>query len=152
MGNLVLKSSAFKNNEFIPSRHTCDDDDDVNPLIEILGIAEGTQSLVLIMDDPDAPSGTWDHWILWNIDPKTHYIPEDSVPAGAVQGKTSFGKERYGGPCPPRGDKPHRYKFRVYALDTELDLPEGSSKADVEKAMEGHILDEVVLTGLYQRK
>ncbi|MCP6719801.1 MAG: YbhB/YbcL family Raf kinase inhibitor-like protein [Patescibacteria group bacterium] len=151
MGNLLLKSSAFKNNGLIPAKYTCDGED-VNPLIEILNVPEGAKSTVLIMDDPDAPAGTWDHWILWNIDPKTHYIPEDSVPGSALQGKTSFSREGYGGPCPPKGDKAHRYMFRVFALDVMLDIPEGSPKTEVLKAMEGHVLDKTVFTGLYQRK
>lgn len=108
--------------------------------------------MVLIMDDPDAPAGTWDHWIMWNIEPKTHYIEEGSLPAGAVLGTTSFGRTGYGGPCPPRGDKPHRYMFKAYALDNVLDLDEGVSKSELLKAMEGHVLDEGLLIGLYARK
>lgn len=151
MGNLLLKSSAFKGGGFIPAKHTCDGED-VNPLIEILNVPEGTKSTVLIMDDPDAPAGTWDHWILWNMDPKTHYIPEDSVPGSALQGKTSFSRPGYGGPCPPKGDKAHRYMFKVYALDVLLDLAEGASKQELLQAMEGHILEQGTLTGLYARK
>jgi Raf kinase inhibitor-like YbhB/YbcL family protein len=151
MGNLVLKTSAFKEGGTIPKKHTCDGDD-VNPMLEIKNVPEGTKSLALIVDDPDATRGApWDHWIVWNIPPKTQYILEDSVPAGAVQGTTSFGYKKYGGPCPPKGSKPHRYMFKLYALDTELDLPEGATKAELEKAMEGHILDQTVLVGLYQR-
>lgn len=151
MGKIVLKSSAFKNNEFIPAKYTCEGEN-INPLIEILNAPSETKSLVLIMDDPDAPAGTWDHWIMWNIDPKTHYIPEDSVPQGAVLGTTSFGRTGYGGPCPPKGDKPHRYMFKVYALDALLDLPEGASKSELLSAMEGHVIDEGLLVGLYGRK
>jgi len=147
----ILKSAAFKDNDFIPAQYTCEGEN-VNPLLEILNAPEGTQSLALIMEDPDAPRGTWDHWILWNIDPRTHYILQDTVPMRAVQGKTSFGALRYGGPCPPRGDKPHRYLFKVYALDVILDLPEGAEKAELEKALVGHIRGETTLTGLYQRK
>ena len=152
MGNLVIKSSAFKNNDFIPTRHTCDGDN-VNPFIEILNAPAETKSIALIMDDPDATGGvTWVHWLLWNMEPKTHYIPEDNVPGNAVLGTTSFGKIKYGGPCPPRGSEPHRYMFKVYALDSVLDLAEGALKEDLEKAMEGHVLDDGVLIGLYQRK
>lgn len=168
MGNIILKSSSFKNNDFIPIRHTCDGEN-VNPLIEILNAPAETKSLILIMDDPDArllapersdggqapavpPGGGWDHWLLWNIDSKTNYIEEESLPAGAVMGKNSFGKENYGGPCPPIGSKPHHYNFKVYALDALLELAAGSSKQDLLKAMEGHVLDSGVLTGLYQRK
>ena len=151
MGNLLLKSSSFKNGAFIPAKHTCDGED-VNPLIEILNVPEGTKSLTFIIDDPDAPAGTWDHWILWNIDPRTHYIPEDTVPGNALQGKTSFSRPGYGGPCPPKGDRAHRYMFKVYALDVLLDLAEGASKPELLQAMEGHILEQGVLTGLYARK
>ncbi len=152
MGEINLKSSAFKPGGEIPSKYTCDGEN-INPLVEILGIPEGTKGLAFVVDDPDATSGgVWDHWLLWNIDPKTHYVPEDSVPAGAVQGKTSFGKEKYGGPCPPRGDKAHRYRFKVYALDALLDLSEGASKNELEEAMRDHILDEAELVGFYARK
>lgn len=149
---LILKSSAFKDKEFIPLKHTCDGDD-VNPLLEIRNVPQGTKSLSLIIDDPDATRGIpWDHWILWNINPKTQYIDEDTVPAGALQGTTASGYMKYGGPCPPRGSKPHRYMFKLYALDIELDVPEGLISADLQKLMQGHVLAETVLTGLYQRK
>lgn len=149
MGNLSIRSSAFKEGEFMPPKYTCDGDN-INPLLEIRGVPENAKSLVLIMEDPDAPAGTWDHWILWNISPKTQYIAEDSQPEGSRQGKTSFGKNQYGGPCPPPG-KPHRYYFKVFALDTTLNLPDDATKKDVEKAMEGHILDQASLMGLYKR-
>lgn len=151
-GNFILKSSVFKQNEIIPSKFTCDGDD-VNPMLEIRNAPTGTKSFALIVDDPDATRGTpWDHWILWNINPKTQYISEDNVPAGAVQGMTSFGHPKYGGPCPPKGSRPHRYIFKLYALDTELDLPEGSIKEQLVKATEGHIINQTKLIGLYQRK
>lgn len=148
---MKLKSAAFKDGGFIPPKFTCDGEN-INPLIEIVGLSENIKSMVLIVDDPDAPAGTWDHWIMWNIDPKTSYIHEDSIPAGAVEGTTSFGKPKYGGPCPPKGDKPHRYIFKLYALDTTLELPEETTKQELEQAMEGHILEQTTLTGLYQRK
>jgi len=148
----AIKSSVFKDGEFIPSRYTCDGEN-INPLLEIKNVPPGTKSLVLIMDDPDATRGvTWDHWLLFNIDPKTHYIAEDSVPVGAYQGRNSWGNINYGGPCPPRGSKPHRYFFKVYALDTLLDLPEGATKQEIEQAMKNHIIAEAVLIGLYQRE
>lgn len=151
MANFELKSSAFRNNEPIPGRYTCDGED-VNPLLEIKNAPENAKSLVLIVDDPDATGGvTWDHWLLFNIDPRTQYIAEGSVPSGALQGKNSWGRANYGGPCPPRGAKTHRYMFKLYALDTQLDLPEGASKQEIEKAMEGHIIDRATLIGLYQR-
>ncbi|MDI6820818.1 MAG: YbhB/YbcL family Raf kinase inhibitor-like protein [Patescibacteria group bacterium] len=152
MGNLLLKSSSFKQNETIPSKHTCDGDN-VNPLLEIRNAPPETKSLVLIVDDPDAThGGVWDHWLVWNITPKTQYIDEDTVPAHAIQGKNSFGNQKYGGPCPPKGTGSHRYMFKLFALDTELDLKEGSTKTELEKAITGHILDQTVLTGLYSRK
>ncbi len=150
MGTLVLKSAVFKEGGTIPEKYTCDGEN-INPLIEIVGTPENTKSMVLIVDDPDAPAGTWDHWIMWNIDPKTSYIHEDSIPAGAVQGNTSFGKPRYGGPCPPKGDKPHRYVFKLYTLDAMLDLPETATRQELEQAMKGHILAQTTLTGKYKR-
>lgn len=151
MNSLHLKSSAFKDSDLIPSKHTCDGEN-VNPLLEIQGTPEGTKSLALIVDDPDATGGvTWDHWLLWNIDPRTQYISEDTLPSGAVQGKNSFSKIKYGGPCPPKGTAPHRYMFKLYALDTILDLSEGEEKQALEEAMLGHILDETILTGFYGR-
>lgn len=152
MGNIVVKSSAFKNNGSIPAKYTCDGDN-VNPFIEILNAPPETKSIALIMDDPDATGGvTWVHWLLWNMEPKTHYIPEDNVPGNALLGKTSFGKVSYGGPCPPKGSKPHRYMFKVYVLDILLDLDEGATKEELLKMMENHILDEGLLVGLYGRK
>ena len=151
-GNLTIKISSFKNGDFIPPKYTCDSDN-INPMIEFLNIPENTKSLLLLVDDPDASSGgVWNHWLMWNIEPKTHYIPEDSIPFGAKQGVTSFNKQKYNGPCPPRGSGPHRYFFKVYALDTMLDLPEGGNKADAEKAMAGHIIEQAEFMGLYSRK
>jgi len=146
---MKISSPAFEDNSPIPSKYTCDGED-INPPLEIKHIPEGTQSLVLIVDDPDAPSGTFLHWLVWNISPETNFIKENSLPAGAVQGKNDFGKENYGGPCPPFGQ--HRYFFRLYALDKKLNLPVGSKLKEVEKAMQGHILGESQLVGLYQRK
>ncbi|MBW2992325.1 YbhB/YbcL family Raf kinase inhibitor-like protein [Candidatus Woesearchaeota archaeon] len=145
MGNLKLTSPVFENNGNIPAKYTCQGDD-VNPELSIEGIPGGTKSLVLIVDDPDAPMGTWDHWVVWNIKP-TDKIKENSVPG--VQGMNDFGKHDYGGPCPPSGT--HRYMFKLYALDTELDIDESAHKKDVEKAMEGHILAKTQLIGLYQK-
>lgn len=147
---MELKSAAFKDGGFIPPKFTCDGEN-INPLIEVVGVPENTKSMVLIIDDPDAPAGTWDHWIMWNIDPKTSYIHEDSVPAGAVEGTTSFGKPKYGGPCPPKGDKPHHYIFKLYALDTTLELPEETTKQELEQTMKGHVLAQATLTGKYKR-
>lgn len=132
-------------NGVIPVKYTCDGAD-INPPLRIEGIPEGTHSLVLIVDDPDAPGGTWDHWIVWNI-PLVETIEEDSVPG--TEGLNDFKTQSYGGPCPPSGT--HRYFFKVYALDTTLDLPTTSTKTDVEQAMIGHILANGELIGLYSR-
>jgi len=148
-GEISLTSPAFSHNETIPTKYTCQGED-INPPLEIKNIPPGVKSLVLIVDDPDAPMGTWDHWIVWNISPQILKIEEGRLPQGALQGKNDFGKLEYGGPCPPPG-KPHRYFFKLYALDTLLNLPQGSSKEEVEKAMEGHILGQTFLIGLYQR-
>jgi Raf kinase inhibitor-like YbhB/YbcL family protein len=148
MGNLSLASPAFQDNGDIPAKFTCQGDD-INPPLEIGNVPGGAKSLVLIMDDPDAPMGTWDHWVVWNIAPETSGVPEDSVPQGAVQGRNSWGRSDYGGPCPPSGK--HRYVFRLYALDTGLDLSGSSGKADVQKAMEGHVIGKTQLVGLYQK-
>ncbi len=145
MERLEVRSPAFGNNERIPKRYTCDGED-VNPPLEILGVPEGTQSIVLIMDDPDAPGGTWDHWVVWNISPDTK-IRENSSPG--IVGVNSWGQNSYGGPCPPSGT--HRYFFRAYALDTKLDIPSSSRKRDVEEAMRGHVLAKGELVGLYSR-
>ncbi|GAG65703.1 unnamed protein product, partial [marine sediment metagenome] len=108
------------------------------------------KSLVLIVDDPDAPAKTWVHWTVWNIDPKTTEILENSIPQDAVEGVTDFGTSGYGGPCPPSGT--HRYFFKLYALDTTLDLSSSATVEDIQEAMEGHILDSVELIGLYECK
>jgi hypothetical protein len=146
---MKISSPAFDNNSKIPEKYTCDGEN-VNPPLKIEGVPKEAKSLVLIVDDPDAPMGTFLHWLVWNIPPETNFIEENSLPEGAVQGKNDFGKENYGGPCPPFGT--HRYFFKLYALDKVLNLPEGSSLKEVEKEMEGHILDQAQLVGLYQRK
>ena len=144
-GSLQITSPAFGHNQTIPREYTCQGAD-VNPILEIRGIPPGAKSLALIMDDPDAPMGTWDHWLVYNI-PPAEKIERNSIPGAQV--KNSFGKLNYGGPCPPSGT--HRYFFKLYALDTTLTLPPASKKA-LEKAMEGHILDEAQLTGLYKKQ
>ncbi len=147
VNKMKISSPAFEDNGDIPDRYTCQGQD-VNPELNIEGIPENAKSLVLIMDDPDAPAGTWDHWIVFNI-PIIAKIEENSVPQGAVQGKNSWGKSNYGGPCPPSGQ--HRYLFKLYALDTTLELDTNSDKSNVEQAMQGHILAEAKLIGLYSK-
>jgi Raf kinase inhibitor-like YbhB/YbcL family protein len=146
---MKLTSPAFLNNQFIPLKYTCDGED-INPALDISGVPAGSRSITLIMDDPDAPAGTWVHWVVWNINPKTTDIAEGSVPKGAIEGVTSFGKVGYGGPCPHQGT--HHYKFKLYALDAVIDLDSSAEKEDLERAMEGHILGQTLLVGLYERK
>jgi len=146
--NMKLTSSAFENEGAIPSEFTCDGDG-ISPPLAISEVPENTKTLALISDDPDAPAGMWVHWVVFNIPPDTKEIPQGTEPQG-VQGNTDFGRTGYGGPCPPSGT--HRYFFKLYALDTELDLPEGSIKGEVEQAMEGHILAQTELMGKYQRQ
>jgi len=146
-GHMQLSSSAFGQNQAIPSAYTCDGAN-INPPLEIAGVPQGAQSLALIVDDPDAPMGTWVHWVVFNIPASTTAIEEDSVPGET--GNTNFGDDRYGGPCPPSGT--HRYFFKLYALDTRLSLPQGAKKQALEKAMQGHVLAKAELIGVYKRK
>ncbi len=146
---MEIKSPAFKNKQSIPAKYTCDGKN-ISPPLEINDLPENTKSLVLISDDPDAPAGTWIHWTVWNINPRTRKIPEANIPQGAVQGITSFGTSGYGGPCPPSGS--HRYFFKVYALDTKLDLDSSAKIEDLESAIKGHVLDKAELIGTYERK
>jgi Raf kinase inhibitor-like YbhB/YbcL family protein len=145
MQNLSVSSPAFEHNKLIPAKYTCDGED-VSPPLTITGAPEDTRSLVLIVDDPDAPMGTWDHWVVWNI-PPTRSIAEDTVPG--TEGMNTYRRHSYGGPCPPGGT--HRYFFKVYALDTLLSLSSNATKRDVEKAMQGHVLAKGELIGLYRR-
>lgn len=148
-----LKSPAFGYGEPIPRRYTCDGED-VSPPLEWTDPPAGTVSFALIMDDPDAPVGTWDHWVLFDIPADVRSLPEGvppdaEPPQGGRHGQNSWRRLGYGGPCPPGGT--HRYFFRLYALDTTLDLPSGATKGDVLQAMEGHILGQAELMGTYSR-
>jgi len=147
--NMLIASAAFERNSSIPKKYTCDGEN-VNPPLTFSGVPENAKSLALIMDDPDAPRGTWVHWTMWNIDPSTINITVGSVPAGAVEGTTSSGKSGYGGPCPPSGT--HHYYFKLYALDTTLNLNKSLEKQGLESAMEGHVLGQAELVGLYSRE
>ena len=149
MGELRITSPAFAPGEAIPARYTCDGAD-VSPPLTMAGVPEKARSLALIMDDPDAPVGTWVHWVAWNMAPKNGEIHEHSTPAGGVEGRNSWQRNDYGGPCPPSGS--HRYYFKLYALDTLLDLPPSAGKADLERAMRGHVLAEAQLMGTYRRR
>ena len=148
MKGLQLVSPVFKHNEFIPEKYTCDGKD-INPPLLIENIPSGTKSMALIVDDPDAPAGTWVHWVVWNISPDTKEMKESSVPEGAQQGVNDFRKHQYGGPCPPSGT--HRYFFKLYALDTMLNLGSKAKKSDLEQAMKGHILEKTELVGRFRR-
>lgn len=148
-GTMRISSPAFGDDAKIPLAHACDGKN-VSPPLVISGVPKGARSLALIMDDPDAPYGTWTHWTVWNIPPSTTRIDEASAPQGAIQGKTSFGTSGYGGPCPPFGT--HRYFFKLYALDARLTLPETADAAALEKAMRGRVLDQAGLVGLYAKQ
>lgn len=150
---MKLKSSAFSPNGKIPSVYSCQGKD-INPPLEIEDVPKDAKSLVLIMDDPDVPQnvrkdGMWVHWVVFNIDPSLKKIEENSKPFG-TQGKNTGGKLGYMGPCPP--DREHRYYFKLYALDSKLNLPEGTTKENVLKAMENHLIVETHLIGLYEQK
>ena len=147
-GLMKLTSNAFAHNEIIPSKYTCDGEN-INPALLIEGVPEGTKELMFIVDDPDAPTGTWIHWTMWNIPPDTKEIMEDSIPSGAKEGLTSFGSIGYGGPCPPAGTGTHRYSFRAYALDKILSLSEGASLDELENEISTSVIDRAEIIGLY---
>ena len=151
---LELESPTFEAQATIPTKYTCDGPD-VSPPLSWNDQPKGTKSFTIICDDPDAPGGTWVHWVLYDLPPDTSGLPEDvpktkTLDNEAKQGTNDFRSIGYGGPCPPRGPA-HRYFFKLYALDAKLDLPPGKTKRDVEKAIEGHILASAELVGLYKR-
>ena len=146
---MKITSSVFQEGGNIPSKFTCDGAD-VNPALRFEGAPAESKSLLLIVDDPDAPVGLFTHWLVWNIDPKTSEIAENSAPGGAVQGTNDFPKKGYGGPCPPSGT--HRYYFKIFALDQSLDLKPGAKRAEVDAAMRGHVIAQGELMGRYSRK
>ena len=142
-----MSSSAFENGGIIPPEFTCDGEN-VSPPLNITNVPKNSKTLSIIMDDPDAPMGTFTHWIVWNIPPhKTQFTRAEKF--DFIQGRTSFGTEEYGGPCPPSGI--HRYFFKIYALDIKLDLKQGSGVKELQDAMSGHIIAESVLIGKYSR-
>lgn len=151
---LGVTSAAFAHMGAIPSAHTCDERDALVPL-DIANIPPEAKSLAIIMDDPDVPKslrpdGNWDHWLIWNLPPTTTSIREGKLPPNAVQGKNSWGRNDWGGPCPP--DREHRYFFKVFALDTWLSIPPSSGKPEMLRAMEGHVIGYGELVGRYERK
>jgi len=149
MGELKIISSAFPSDGSIPAKYTCDGAD-LSPPLEIGDVPAPAKSLALIVDDPDAPVGNWVHWVVWNIDPGIREVGEGKVPARGIEGKNDWGRNSYGGPCPPSGT--HRYFFKLFALDTTLNLGHATTKKDLERAMEGHILARGQLIGLYKRR
>ena len=151
---IKITSSVFEDGGLIPSKYTCDGAD-VSPPLQWDSVPEGTKSIALICDDPDAPMGTWVHWVLFNLPAETKELaenipPDRTLPNGAKQGTSDFGRIGYGGPCPPSGT--HRYFFKIYALDAEVGLEAGASKSQLLGAMEGHILTQGQLIGKYRRQ
>ena len=150
---MKIMSDAFRDGRPIPQKYTCDGDD-VSPPLEWSDVPEETRTLALVCDDPDAPMGTWVHWVIFNIPGNVKALsecvpPERELPDGARQGMNDFKKIGYGGPCPPSGM--HRYFFKLYALDDKLDLPSGATKAHVMIAMEKHVIGQAHLMGTYLR-
>lgn len=145
--HLEIVSPVFRDGSQIPPQYTCRGQN-VNPPLNVFNPPKGTESLTLIMHDPDAVSGDFLHWLVWDIPPATESIPVNSVPVGAIQGLNGTGQPGYTGPCPPHGTGKHRYIFDFYALDTTLDLPANSRIEDVIKAQKGHLLDHGALSGI----
>jgi len=151
MESFVCTSPSFKHKGGIPKKFTCEGEN-ISPALEWKNAPKNTQSFALIVDDPDAPAGTWVHWVVFNIPGTQTHIPEGQLPKGAQQGTTSFKKQEYGGPCPPVGHGIHHYHFKLYALKTKLTVDDGADKSMVEKAMQGNILAQTELVGTYERK
>src|SRR6266496_364898 len=145
---MKITSSAFQQSGNIPSKFSCDGAN-TNPPLQISDVPPEAKSLVLVVDDPDAPSGLFTHWMLWNISPQNNTIAEGSTPKG-VHGTNDFGKSGYGGPCPPSGT--HRYYFKIFALDRELELSAGAKRSQLDAAMKGHVVAQGELMGRYARK
>ena len=145
---MTITSPAFAEGQVIPKKYSCDGDG-VNPPLEINNVPAQAKSLALVVEDPDAPTGTWTHWLVWNIDPRATSIAENSVPSGAIQGKGSSGQNVFGAPCPPSGT--HRYYFRAYALDGKLTIPSFSDVAAFRQAIDARIIQEADLMGTYVR-
>jgi len=144
--DMKINTNAFPEGGVIPDKYARQGSN-MNPPLHLDDIPSRARSLALIVDDPDAPSGTFNHWVIYNIDPKTHDIKENSVPVIATQGRNDFGDVEYDGPQPPSGE--HRYFFKAFALDTVLDLPRGARRQELEKAMEGHVLEQAATMGRY---
>jgi len=147
--SMRIESNIFVHNSMIPAQYTCDGDGKRVPL-KIFGVPESAKSLALIVDDPDAPNGDFVHWIIWNIDPKTSIIESDDIPKGAIEGHTNLNKPGWVAPCPPSGT--HHYNFKLFALDRLLSISEKSTKTDLMHAMDGYVIENATLAGLYERK
>jgi len=145
---MTITSSAFEHNHPMPSKYTCDGSN-INPSLSFTQVPKEAESLVLLVDDPDAVSGIWHHWIVYNMESTVSEIPENASTVPGSEGITSFGKSGYGGPCPPSGK--HRYFFKLLALDIKLELPEGATYNEFQSAIENHIIDQAELIGLYSR-
>lgn len=148
MAGFTLESSAFGHAQPIPSRNSCDGED-LSPPLRWTQVPDGAQSLALLVDDPDAPAGVFTHWVAWGLGPAAGGLGEGEAAPG--EGRNDFGRVGYGGPCPPRGHGRHRYVFRLYALDDELDLDSSAGKAELEQAIAGHVLTTAELVGTYER-
>jgi Raf kinase inhibitor-like YbhB/YbcL family protein len=149
MADFSLTSSVFENGREIPRGHTCEGDD-TSPPLAWSDLPAGTRSLALVVDDPDAPGGTFTHWLAWDVEPGSGGLGEGE--AAPTEGRNDFGTTGYRGPCPPPGHGPHRYFFRLHALDSGLDLPSGADRADVDSALEGRALAVAELVGTYERR
>jgi len=149
MKHLAITSPQFGDRGNIPSKYTCDGEGK-NPPLAFDNIPHETKSLALIVEDPDSVGKTWIHWVLFNVNPATSFIPEQSIPSRSIQGVNDFGKSGYGGPCPAKGT--HRYCFKLFALDVVLEETEDVTREELGKAMEGHILEQAELVGLYSRE
>lgn len=147
---MSLSSALFADDAMIPTRSTCDGED-VSPPLAWDGTPSAAAELALTMEDPDAPRGTFVHWVVWGIPPSTHELDEGVVPDGVHQGTNGFGKTAYGGPCPPKGDTAHRYVFTIYALSSRVSLPAGASIDDLRSTMDGNVLAQGRLVGRYGR-
>lgn len=145
---MKIVSPNFENNGDIPEKYTCQGQD-ISPALEISDVPEEAQSLALIVDDPDAPAGNWNHWLVWDIPANIKSIPENVGTKFATQGNNSWPKKGYGGPCPPTGA--HRYFFKLFALNEKLNLPDTTTKTELEKAMEGKVIDQAQTMGTYRK-
>ncbi|MBU0906804.1 MAG: YbhB/YbcL family Raf kinase inhibitor-like protein [Nanoarchaeota archaeon] len=148
-GTLKLISPGFNNNDRIPQKYTCQGEN-ISPPLEISGIPKRTKSLVLTLEDPDAPLKTWTHWIVYNLPPENISLAENSLPEEAMQGENSWEESNYGGPCPPSGE--HHYILNLYALDKTLEFSRTPKKSDIESSMRNHVLDHAQLTGIYSKE